>query len=40
MGKSEEAMGEKEKAKEHYARAYSLDRNLTDARRALERLRK
>lgn len=40
MGKSEEAMGETVKAREHYARAYSLNRNLTEARRALERLRK
>lgn len=40
MAKSEEAMGENEKAKEHYARAFSLDRNLTAAKLALERLRK
>ncbi len=40
MGKSEEAMGNKKNAMDYYARAYSLDRKLTDARRALERLRK
>jgi tetratricopeptide (TPR) repeat protein len=40
LGKSEEASGNKEKAANHFARAYSLDRNLTDARRALERLKK
>jgi tetratricopeptide (TPR) repeat protein len=40
LGKSLEAQGKTEKAMDYYARAYSLDRNLTDARRAIERLRK
>lgn len=40
LGKSTEALGKTDKALDHYARAYSLDRNLTDARRAIERLRK
>jgi tetratricopeptide (TPR) repeat protein len=40
LAKSTEAGGDTEKAIEYYARAYSLDRKLTDARRAIERLRK
>ena len=40
LAKSLESAGDKEKAIEYYARAYSLDRKLTDARRAIERLRK
>jgi tetratricopeptide (TPR) repeat protein len=40
LGKSTEAGGNVEKAIDYYARAYSLDRKLTDARRAVERLRK
>ena len=40
LGKSEEAQGHKDKAADYYARAYSLDRTLTDALQALERLRK
>jgi len=40
MGKSAEASGKKQEALDYYLRAYSLDRNLTDARRAVERLRK
>ncbi|HSK11662.1 MAG TPA: tetratricopeptide repeat protein [Phnomibacter sp.] len=40
LGKSAEALGKKEKALEYYARAYSLDRSLTEARRAIERSKK
>lgn len=40
MGKSAESGGKKNEALDFYLRAYSLDRNLTDARRAVERLKK
>jgi tetratricopeptide (TPR) repeat protein len=40
MGKSAEAAGKKNEALDFYLRAYSLDRNLTDAHRAVERLKK
>lgn len=40
MGKSAEAADKKKEALDFYLRAYSLDRNLTDARRAVERLKK
>ncbi len=40
MGKSAEAGGQQNEAVDFYSRAYSLDRNLTDARRAVERLKK
>jgi len=40
MGKSAEASGKKLEAIDYYLRAYSLDRNLTDALQAVERLKK
>ncbi len=40
LAKSYEALEDKEKAIDYYNRAYSLDRNLTEARRAIERLKK
>ncbi len=40
MGKCAEALEQKEQAIGYYARAYSLNRDITEARRAMERLKK
>jgi tetratricopeptide (TPR) repeat protein len=37
-GKTQEAMGQKEEAKQNYQRAFSLDRTLTEAKEAAESL--
>jgi tetratricopeptide (TPR) repeat protein len=38
LGKCQEALGEKDEAKLNYQRAYSLDKSLTEAKDAAERL--
>jgi tetratricopeptide (TPR) repeat protein len=40
LGKSAEAAGKTQEAYDFYLRAYSLDRNLSDAGKAIERLKK
>ena len=38
MGRSQEAMGQKEEAKLNYQRAYGLDKSFTEAKEAADRL--
>jgi tetratricopeptide (TPR) repeat protein len=40
MGKCAEALEQKDQALTYYSRAYSLNRDITEARRAMERLKK
>ena len=38
MGRTQEALAQKEEAKQNYQRAYSLDKSLTEAKAAAEKL--
>jgi TolA-binding protein len=39
LGKCQEALGEKDEAKLNYQRAYGLDKSLTEAKEAADRLK-
>jgi Tfp pilus assembly protein PilF len=39
MGRCFESIGKKEEARENYYRALTLDRNFTEAKKALQRLK-